>query len=173
MSITRIFTTRKLEKVVAKYISENNSNKNDLLGDWSSTLFYVSHKKCWLVINKMTKYVLIIENVKNTDLKNISSIFKRALHEQLIYDGIKVDFGLIEKIIGKLYLYQTDNDRSTNGTLNSILPCLEDWKYEFGNFENMPFRELNGRLNGQPYKSLNWQFPKEKMKEIINACTIE
>lgn len=77
---------------------------------------------------------------------------------------------MIEKIIADINLYQTDNDRSINGTLNNILPYFEDWKYEFGNFENVPFRKLNGRLNGQPNKQLNWLLPKEKMDEMIKAC---
>lgn len=106
-------------------------------------------------------------NIKKADLKNISLIFKKTFHEQLIYDGIKVDYRLIEKIIGKINLCETDNDKNANGTLNNILPYFEDWKYEFGNFENMPFRELNGRLNNQPNKQLNWLYPKEKMNERI------
>ena len=64
MSKTRIFTTRKLEKITKEFITENETINNEYLGDWTSTLFYVSHKKCWLLINKMTKYLLILPNVK-------------------------------------------------------------------------------------------------------------
>lgn len=169
MSNTNIFTTRKLEKGITEFITENKKVENEYLGDWNSTLFHISHKKCWLLINKLTKYVLVLPNIKKADLKDISLIFKKAFHEQLIYDGIKIDYILIEKIIGEINLYKTDNDKSANGSLNSILPYFEDWKYEFGNFENMPFRELNGRLNNQPNKQLNWLYPKEKMNEIIKA----
>lgn len=77
MSNTKIYTTRKLEKIVAEFIIENEKIENEYLRDWTSTLFYVSHKKCWLIINKPTKYVLILQNIKNSDLKNISSIFKK------------------------------------------------------------------------------------------------
>ena len=169
MSKTKIYTTRKLEKSVVEFISENENFENEYLGDWSSTLFHVSHKKCWLIINKPTKYILILPNIKKTDFKNISSIFKKTFHEQIINDRIKVEYEIIEKIIGEINLCETDNDRSINGTLNNILPYFEDWKYEFKDFENMPFRELNGRLNGQPNKQLNWLFPKEKMNEMIKA----
>jgi hypothetical protein len=172
MTKTKLFTTRKLEKIVSEFITENEKFKNEFLGDWTSTLFYVSHKKCWLIMNKQTKYIVILPNIKKSDVKNISSIFKKTFHEQLIHDGIRVDYELIEKIIGEVNLCETDNDKSANGTLNNILPYFEDWKYEFGNFENMPFRELNGRLNGQPNKQLNWLFPKEKMNEMIKAYGI-
>lgn len=171
MNQTRIFATRKLEKNIAKFIIENKNSENKILGDWTSTLFHVFHKKCWLIINKPTKYVLILANIKQTDLKNISSIFKKTFHEQLMYDGIKIEYELIDKIIGEMNLHETDNDRSSNGTLNNILPYFENWKYEFGSYKNMPFRELNGRLNGQPNKQLNWLLPKEKMSEVIKKPT--
>ena len=169
MSQTKIYTTRKLEKVTKEFISENDIIENEYLGDWTSTLFYVSNKKCWLLINKLTKYLLILPNVKKTDLKNISSIFKETFYAQLIYDGIIIEYELIEKIIGEIKLCETNNDRSTNGSLNNCLLFLEDWKYEFGDYGNMNFRDLNGRLNSSPNKMLKWKYPKEKMDEIIKA----
>ena len=64
---------------------------------------------------------------------------------------------------------RNQNDRSVNGSLNNCLLYLDDWKYEFGDFENMPFRDLNNRLNSSPNKMLNWKYPKEKMDELIKA----
>ena len=169
MSGTKIYTTRKLEKVTKDFISKNDQIENQCLGDWTSTLFYVSNKKCWLLFNKQSKYLLILPNVKKVDLKNISTIFRETFYAQLTYDGIITEYELIEKIIGEIKLCETDNDRSANGSLNNCLLYLEDWKYEFGNFENMNFRDLNGRLNSSPNKMLNWKYPKEKMSELINA----
>ncbi|MFK5878970.1 MAG: hypothetical protein QM478_05680 [Flavobacteriaceae bacterium] len=169
MSKTNIFTTRKLEKVTKEFISKNDNNENEYLGDWTSTLFYVSHKKCWLAINKLTKYLLILPNVKKNDLKNISSIFKKTFYAQLVYDGIITEYELIEKIIGGIQLSETNNDRSVNGSLNNCLLYLDDWKYEFGEFKNMPFKDLNHRLNSSPNKMLNWKYPKEKMEELIKG----
>lgn len=169
MCQTKIFTTRKLEKVTKEFISDNNKIENQYLGGWTSTLFYMSHKKCWLIINKQTKYILILPNVKKDDLKNISLIFKKTLHQQLIHDGINIDFKLIEKIIGEVRLCQTENDRSSIGSLNNILQYFEDWKLDFKSYENISFRELNGLLNSQPNKSLNWLFPKEKMDELLKV----
>jgi hypothetical protein len=169
MSITKIYTTRKLEKITKEFISDNDTNDNEYLGAWTSTLFYVSHKKCWLLINKTTKYLLILPDIKKTDLKNISSIFKESFYAQLTFDGIKTKYQMVEKIIGEIKLYETNNDRSANGSLNNCLLFLEDWKYEFGNYDNMNFRDLNGRLNSSPNKMLKWKYPKEKMNEMIKA----
>jgi len=83
MTTTPIFTSRKLEKTIDT-ISENQDFQNEYLGEWIANLFYVSHKKCWILINKKTKYILVLEDVKKSDLKKISKIFKETLFNQLI-----------------------------------------------------------------------------------------
>ncbi len=171
--MTTIYATRKLEKNIAEIIVKNEkSKKNEYLGDWSATLFYISRKKCWLIINKRTKYVVILPNVKKADLNNIPSIFKKTFYQQLIYDGIKTDYLTIERMIGDVILCETDNDKQTNGSLNVILTYFDEyWKYEFGHFDNMPFREITGRINSLANKQLDWLYPKEKMNEMIKAFT--
>jgi len=169
MTRTKIYTTRKLEKVSKEFLSENDKKGNENLGDWTATLFHVSHKKCWLIINQPTKYLLILPNVKKTDLENISTIFKETLYAQLTHDGIKTEYEVVEKLIGAIELFKTNNDRSANGSLNNCLLRLDDWKYEFGDFENISIRDLNNRLNSLPSKLLNWQFPRERMHELIKA----
>ena len=42
MNQTKIYTTRKLEKVAKEFMSQNNKTENEYLGDWTATLFYVS-----------------------------------------------------------------------------------------------------------------------------------
>lgn len=172
MSQTKIYTTRKLEKVTKEFISENDLIENEFLGSWTSTLFYVSNKKCWLMINKLTKYLLILPNIKKAELKNISSIFRETFYSQLIYDGIIIDFQLVEKIVGEIKLCETNNDRSTNGSLNNCMFQIEDWKYQYGDFENMDFRDLNSRLNSSPNKMLNWKYPKEVIKETLEEINL-
>jgi hypothetical protein len=169
MSQTIIYTTRKLEKVTKELISESVINSNEYLGEWTATLFYVNHKKCWLLINKLTRYFLILADIKKSDLRNISTIFKETFYAQLTYDGIIIAYDLIEKIIGEIKICETNNDRSTNGSLNNCLLYFEDWKLEYGNFDTMPFRDLTNRLNTQPNKILNWLSPKEKMNELIKT----
>lgn len=166
---TQIYTTRKLEKLVHKYLSEENSNENNYLGKWSANIFYVDHKKCWILINKLTKYILVLSDIKQADLNDITRIFTETFYSQLIYDGIIVEYDFIEKIVGKVELHKTDNDRSANGSLNNCLLYFDDWKYQYGNFENMPFKDLNGRLNSSPNKMLNWKYPKEAMDKLLSA----
>ncbi len=148
MNHSKIFITKKLEKIVREFVCEDvDSDSDSVLGDWSSTLFFVSNKKCWLLLNKATKYALILPDVKKGDLKNISTIFKKEFYEQLKYAGIKVRYELINKIIGDIRLCPTDNDKSAMGSINNNMRAIKIWKSQYKTFDNMPFRELNRRLN--------------------------
>lgn len=169
MNRTSIFTSRKLEKTIKGFIAKNEVESSEYLGSWVATIFYVSHKKCWILINSKTKYILVFPNIRKDDLENLSSLFAEAFYAQLIYDGIFVDYSLVEKMIGEVDLFETNNDRSSIGILNYCLQNLEMWKNQYEVFENMPFRELNNRLNNIPYSFLKLKFPKEEMNEILKT----
>lgn len=166
---TQIHLTRKLEKTVGKYISKETQVKNEYLEKWSANIFYVDRKKCWILVNSLTKYSLLLSDLKSADIKNFSKLFKETFYSQLIYDGIIVEYKLIETIIGDVKLKETDNDRSANGSLNNSMYTLDYWKYEYGSFENMNFRDLNHRLNINPNQMLNYKYPKDEMNDVIKA----
>jgi len=169
MNYTQIYTTRKLERTITKSIVGNSENENKVLGEWVATIFYVDRKKCWLIVNKLTKYLLILSDLKTAELNNITQIFTETLHSQLRNDGIEIDNGTLSGIIGEIKLCETNNDRSANGSLNNCMYSIEQWKIEYGNFENLPFREINSGLNSSPNQMLNWKYPKEVMNETIKA----
>lgn len=168
MKLTQIFTSKKLEKIIREFIKEESKSSDVYLGDWNATVFYISRKKCWLLFNKMTKYFLILPDIKKSDVHNLSQIFKETFYTQLLCDGIIIDYDILDEMIGELTFHSTDNDRSANGSINNCNYYIEDWKYDFGEFDNMPFRALNSRLNSSPNKMLDWLFPKEKMHIVLN-----
>jgi hypothetical protein len=169
MNCTQIYTTRKLEKTIQKSIVEKSEIENKILGEWISTIFYVDRKKCWLIINKMTKYLLILSDIKTSDLNNITRIFTETLHSQLKSDGIEIGYGNLSGLIGDIKLCGTNNDRSANGSLNNCMFSIEQWKIDYGSFENLPFRKINSGLNSSPNQMLKWKYPKEVMNEKIKA----
>lgn len=171
MTRTSIFTSRKLEKTIKKSLSKNEAEPSEFLGYWVATIFFVNHKKCWILINSKTRYILVFPNVRKPDMENFSSLFAEAFYAQLIYDGIFVDYDFIEKIIGEVNLFQTNNDRSSLGILNYCLSSIEEWKKQFKNFEEMPFRDLNSHLNKIPYTFLKLKFPKEEMNEFLKSIS--
>lgn len=166
---TKIYLSRKLESVVSKSLVNTGVEEADHpLGKWTATLFYVSHKKCLLITNSLTRYTIIVDQVITADFKNISDRFAITLYDQLLVDGIKADWPTIHELVGRVDLFSTDNDRKLIGTQNYILYILDYWKQEFGAIDPWPFREINRRINEIPTKELGWQFPREKMKILLD-----
>ncbi len=151
MPTTNIHLTKKLEKLVKKLVSKDAKASDALPGDWNATVFYVDRKKCWLITNAVTKYNVVLTDIKASDLKNIEHLFKNAFYGQLVYDGIIIDFETINAAIGSLQFLPTNNDRSTLGFQNHSLEALDWWKYQYGGLEGMAIKELTHRLNTSPF----------------------
>jgi len=132
-------------------VRDQNINSGPL-GKWNATVFYVDRKKCWLLTNGLSKYNVILTDIRAADLKNIQSIFKEALYSQLVYDGILMDFAKLDKMVGSLVFLTTDNDRQTTGFQNHRLQEMDWWSYEYGSLEQMPIRDLNHRINTSPFQ---------------------
>ena len=73
------------------------------------------------------------------------------------------------QIIGEIRLCETNNDRSANGSLNNCMYSIDQWKIDYGSFENLPFRKINSGLNSSPNQMMKWKYPKEIMNETIKA----
>jgi IS30 family transposase len=166
---TKIFTAKKLQSVALEFITPDDKKRNDVLGDWNAKLFFLCRKKCWMLIHKQTKFFVILPNVTSKDLNQITIIFKKNFLEQLSVEGITQEFELVYQLIGEIKLCKSDNDRSINTHLNYTNYYIDDWKEKFKTFENIPFRELNSRLNSLPSKKLGWKSPSESMKEFIDT----
>ena len=147
---TPIYLSRKLEKSVKKLIVPEQVVQIGLLGKWNATLFYMDRKKCWLLSNSKTQYSVVLIDITSKKLLSISELFLKAFYAQLIHDGIKINLQTVNDIIGQLQFLPTDNDRKTTGFQNHRLYYLTLWKEQYGNLENMPIRELTGRMNGLP-----------------------
>lgn len=173
MNQTKIHTTKKLEKLVRKLISTDQNIDSGKLGKWNATVFYVNRKKCWLLTNGLTKYNVVLLDIKTADLTNIETIFKEALYGQLVYDGILMDFEKLDKLVGQLIFLPTDNDRKTTGFQNHRLQELDWWNYEFGGLENMPIKDLTNRMNDAPihigkgHKITDYTDSIEEMKKLL------
>tara|TARA_R100000988_G_C3915137_1_gene123993 strand:- start:113 stop:634 length:522 start_codon:yes stop_codon:yes gene_type:complete len=167
--ITPIYTTKKLQKTIGNFISDQKGYPEGRFGHWNANLFFVNRKKCWLMVNSTTRYTLVLPNVQKKDLTNISGFFKQKLLIQLKND--KIDSGILDldKVVGEIKLCPSNNDRSTMGTLNNHKLYFDDWIFQYQDFDSMPFTDLSGRLNSLPNKMLNWKYPKEVMGELIKA----
>ena len=167
---TNIYISKKLEKIIKFPTPETQEFvKLSHLNKWNANVFYVNHKRCLIITNSKTKYSVLISKMTISDFKNLSSIFIKSFQEQLKADCILVDLTTINRIIGSVKVYTTNNDKSVIGIQNNILSYIDDWKYEFGNIDNWNFKDINCRINNIPYKQIDWKFPKEKMNELIKT----
>lgn len=171
---TPIHTSKKLEKLIKKYISKSECDQLEIgiLGKWHANVFFVDRKKCWLVTNALTRYSVILANVSAADLNNIVEIFKNNLYSQIIYDGIFSDYQSLNQLLGDIEFFPTDNDRRTIGVQNSHFEELEFRKYEYGALENMPVKKITHNLNTMPYyrgkpNASNISDPISEMKKLM------
>lgn len=171
---TKIHTSRKLEKFLSKLITTDTDFDEGIIGKWNATVFYVERKKCLLFTNSFSKYNVVLPGVKAADLSSLEEQFKSTFINQLIYDGIIVDFDRVNDEVGKLNFLATDNDRVTTGFQNRRVYELEIWKEEFGSLENMPMTELASRMNripihiGTPKRLTNFTDSLVEMKKILS-----
>lgn len=172
---TKINISRKLESTVpAQLVKKEYMVLANPLGKWTATYFNVSRKKCLIITNSTAKYTVLIAQITKSDFKNITELFISNLHQQLLEDGIDIEYQKIEALVGEVELMETDNDRQIIGIQNSFNHNIEHWKDRYGDVENWPFRYLNKILNRIPYKQLDWENPNERMKKEIdklNAVT--
>lgn len=147
---TPIYVSKKLEKSIKRIIVPETKMDIGILGKWNATIFHVDRKKCWLISNARTQYSVILTEITTSDFDKIDDTFKKAFFKQLVYDGIIVQFEILDKLIGSLKFLPTDNDCKTIGFLNHRLISLDWWKKEFGNLKNMPINDLTNRINISP-----------------------
>ncbi|MDY0142429.1 MAG: hypothetical protein RBR97_11110 [Bacteroidales bacterium] len=168
MNITDIYTSKKLETIIpVSLIKTESTIKRNPFEKWNATVFFISRKKCLLVTNSITRYSLILSGLTKSDLENLSEIFINTFIDQLETEEILFNELELRVLIGKIALHKTDNDRTIIGNQNYILRYIDNWKDEFGSFENWDFRNINKRINRVPYKQLGWLFPKERMKILL------
>lgn len=173
MTTTEIYTSRKLESNVSKELIQKESiGKYNPLGKWNATIFFVSRRKCLLITNSITRYSVFIPGIKKADFKNLSELFINAFTEQLKRDAILNKELDVRKLIGEIKLHKTDNNRPIIGTQNYILESIDTLKKRYRSFEDWNFRDINKRVNGIPYKQLEWMFPREKMRILLDEIVI-
>ncbi|AIZ42376.1 DUF6933 domain-containing protein [Cellulophaga baltica] len=103
--------SKKLEKLAKRLIQIDSNGECGILGKWNANVFYVDRKKCWIISNAKTQYLVILTDIKSADLKNIEEIFKNAFYGQLVYDGIITGFENVSVKIGGLDFLPTYNDK--------------------------------------------------------------
>lgn len=172
---TGIYTTKKLEKLLKKVLQKEGNLDSGIFGKWNATVFYTTKKKCFLFTNAETKYNIILMDVKAAEYAKLGELFIDTLFEQLLFDGILVDYHWLTSIIGELCFLPTDNDRRTNGFQNQRLQDLKWWEDELAKFDSLIIKEVTHRLNTNLIRSdpnkrrSEYTTPIEWVKKVLNT----
>lgn len=106
-------------------------------------------------------------------LLKVEEIFLNTFHDQLIYEGILIDFKEVENLIGEIDFKPTDNDRVTGGFQNQRIQDFEWWKYDYDSLAEMPIREINSSMNtipihvGKSKRMSDYTTSVEEMKKTV------
>ncbi|WP_139352705.1 hypothetical protein [Algoriphagus sp. A40] len=170
---TPIFTTKKLEKMIQKYIKpKENVGDPGILGKWNATVFYVNRRKNWLLFNPKTHYSVILENITAKDLVNIQEKFREEFFLQLVVDGIDITQKQVDWLVEDLSFHSTDADRSALGYINEILyaiDCHQDFEYYKSLAEiNVYLNNCIFSLDGSS-KYTRCTKPRDEMGKILRA----
>lgn len=178
--MARIYCTHKLQKFIGNVEKDIPADLiESKYGDWNGNLFYINKRKYIVLTNNLTHYSIFLANILKNNLKEFDQILKKRVTEQLINDKIidKNDQEFVNKFIGKMTFYKTNNDRRITGTMNDIIynfkaNCLIKYRhisemnivYENGIANTMPTikpRQIKKRLS----------IPNENLIELKNLRT--
>jgi len=174
--MSRIYCTKKLQDFIGNVEKKLPENFDKIsMNDWNAHLFFIDKRKCLIFVNNLTFYTLFLTDILKKDLKEIDSIFKRRLQEQLVNDKIIESSELAESVFSELEInfYKTNNNRKVIGRINDFLDMFRihcSYKYESLNEMNVVYE--NGLINNTPTEKLfdvkkSWSSPILNVKEMI------
>jgi hypothetical protein len=149
-----IFCSRKLESLLPK---SNLIARADVtpspIGDWNAHLFTLERKKCLILVNNLSYFVVFINNITKKDLTNMEALVVPRIMEQL-QSELKLSGAEAQKLEGmlrSLILARTNNDKRALGVINdSIYIWTVHCKVKYESIEFMPVRWENSVLNEVP-----------------------
>jgi hypothetical protein len=170
---TAIHVSKKLEKLIKKYITPSGSTENTgILGKWNATVFFTSGRKNWLLYNPKTHYTVILENLSAKDLPNIKVLITEEFQLQLTVDGIDATQEQVNRLLDEINFLPTDADRSATAHINQLLFIIEC--HQLTEYYKS-LAEINICLNNSIFsldgssKYTRLTKPKEEMGKILKA----
>lgn len=170
---TAIHVSKKLEKLIKKYVTPSGSTENSgVLGKWNATVFFTNRRKNWLLYNPKTHYSVILENLSAKDLPNIKEMIAEELQLQLTVEGIDATQAQVNWLLDVINFHPTDADRSATAHINQLLYIIEFHQHPeyYKSLAELNF-DLNDRifsLDGSS-KFSRLTKPKEQMKKILSV----
>ena len=172
---TRIYVSSKIQKGYKKLLLNSLPGKSEILdhdNSWNANYIPMFGKKCWIVTHTITRYTVIIPDLKAKDIEHFQSIFRENIINQLIKKHL-INPDMVNEFIGEVEFYPTNGDRSTIAYNNQRMQDVSYWRYEFGSFEEIPFCKIGSNINEVGTRPDNGKLvyidPSEEFLKWINS----
>jgi hypothetical protein len=124
------------------------TTRNSIFGDWNGHLFSVDRKRCFIFMNNLTCYSIVMVNIQKKNTKDFGNIFKERLIRQLDFDlNLNEEKEIkLRKELNNILLTKSNNDKKIIGTINQHVENLKCINYG-GGVENWEEVQVTRNLN--------------------------
>lgn len=168
---TRIYVSDKIRKNYKKLFLNELPVKSDMekhLNSWNANYVAILGKRCWVITHSITRYTVIVPDVKAIKLEKIRFFFLENFMNQLL-ETQNFEENLIQSFVGEFKFYPTNGDKSAIAYINKRIEDINYWKYELG---DLPFSVAGSRINHLGTKLIDGKSkyirPTEQMLDLIN-----
>lgn len=170
---TWIYVSDKIRRNYKKMPLNQLPEKSDLENhpnSWNANYVAIFGKRCWVITHSMTRYTVIVPDVKASKLENFRFFFLEHFMNQLS-ETQRFETVIIQHFIGDIKFYPTNGDKSSIAYINKRIEDLNYWKYELGDLD-LPFSVAGSRINHLGTKLIEGKSkyirPTEQMLDLIN-----
>lgn len=172
---TRIYVSDKIQKNYKKVTLNElprESDMNQYPNSWNANYVPISGKRCWVITHSITRYTLIISDVRADKIVNFRELFSDCMINQLNKKHV-IDPNEIQRFIGAMKFHPTNGDRSCIAYLNKRIEDLSYWKSELDELSGT----IGSNMNEIGTKLLNGKskyiHPTEEMLNLINGAKFD
>jgi hypothetical protein len=171
---TRIYVSDKIRKNYKKLPLNEIPREGEIelhQNSWNANYVAIFGKRCWVVTHLITRYTILIPDIKSDKLQNFRDFFIESMTNQLLKKQY-VDPDKIQRFIGDVKFYSTNGDRSCISYINKRIEDLQYWKSEI---ETFSFDTIGSSLNDIGSKLIDGKSkyirPTEEILNLIDECS--
>jgi hypothetical protein len=150
-------TNKLSQKLKIKSLNSVNNDSNPY-SNWSSNLFLVNNKQYILFSNDLSLFSFLIEGAEINNKNKILPVFREKVKHYLEEYCLCFETINNEIVFGKL------ENKSLIASMNNIVQVSKS----ILGYQKKSISESIDLINGIPFKSLNFKYPRDVFKEIKN-----
>ena len=139
------------------------------VGSWHANLLLIERRKCVLFTHDMTLFSLFVAGLKRPDFEHIDHIFGQTLFKtMLLFDFEQTE---VEKMLdwSQHNSYAKTSNRSVLGSMNDMVFQIEHRIAMEGGLAHADLDDLRMQINEIPFKAINYEYPRNRLKKLLSA----